>query len=134
MIEAMGGELEKVVVNDLHEHTFIATLHIRRDGGTIEVDSRPSDAIALGAAFDTPIFVAEHVLQAVLREQTTPEERLDILRERLGVLNERIAEISRLLGDEQFLTKSSEEEIAEYRRQVEEMRSEYKAIREVLYI
>src|ERR1035437_3990805 len=68
VIEAMGGTLEKIVIGDLHEHTFIATLFIRRDGEVIEVDSRPSDAIALGVAFETPIYVAQHVLEEILRE------------------------------------------------------------------
>ena len=61
-IDALGGTIERVVISDIREHTFIAVLSISRDGETIEIDSRPSDAIALGVAFDTPIFVAEHVL------------------------------------------------------------------------
>ena len=65
LIVEMGGQLERVIINDLREHTFIATLIIRRDGEVIEVDSRPSDAIAVGIANNTPIFVAEHVLDEV---------------------------------------------------------------------
>ncbi|MBN2211739.1 MAG: bifunctional nuclease family protein [Sedimentisphaerales bacterium] len=65
VIREMGGELERVVINDLREHTFIANLEIRREGEIIEVDCRPSDAIAVGAAQETPIFVAEHVLEQV---------------------------------------------------------------------
>ena len=61
-IEAMGGQLDSIIINDLREHTFFAKLIIRRDGDTIEVDSRPSDAIALGIAQEVPIFVEEHVL------------------------------------------------------------------------
>jgi hypothetical protein len=57
VIEAMGGRLEKIIINDLREHTFYAQLFIRRNGETIEVDSRPSDAIALGVAMDTPLYV-----------------------------------------------------------------------------
>jgi bifunctional DNase/RNase len=62
VIEGLGGELEKIVINDLQEHTFYAKLAVRRQGELIEVDSRPSDAIALGVAGDVPIYVAEHVL------------------------------------------------------------------------
>jgi bifunctional DNase/RNase len=65
VIENLGGELERVVVHELRDHTFYAKLIIRRDGGLLEVDSRPSDAIALGVAGDTPIYVAETVLQQV---------------------------------------------------------------------
>ena len=64
VIEALGGELEKIVINDLHEHTFYAKLVIRQHGELIEVDSRPSDAIALGVADEIPIYVEDHVLRA----------------------------------------------------------------------
>jgi len=67
VIEDMGGQLERIVINDLRDHTFYARLVIRdRQGGLIEVDSRPSDAIALVAGNDrVPVFVAEHVLDEV---------------------------------------------------------------------
>lgn len=65
IIEQMQGRLEEVVINDLRDHTFYAKLVIRRNGEMIEVDSRPSDAIALGAGTDTPIFVEESVLNEV---------------------------------------------------------------------
>ena len=61
-IEAMGGRLDSIIINDLREHTFFAKLVISRDGEMIEVDSRPSDAIALGIANEVPIYVEEHVL------------------------------------------------------------------------
>lgn len=62
VVEALGGELEKIVINDLKEHTFYAKLVIRHHGELIEIDSRPSDAIALGAGGDVPIYVEDHVL------------------------------------------------------------------------
>ncbi len=65
VIENMHGELERIVVCDLREGTFYANLIIRLDGEVIEVDARPSDAIALGVAMETPIFVAEHVIREV---------------------------------------------------------------------
>ncbi|MFH1419004.1 MAG: bifunctional nuclease family protein [Planctomycetota bacterium] len=65
LIQALGAELEKIVVNDLKNHTFYAKLVLRSRGEIIEIDSRPSDAIALGVASDTAIFVNEHVLREV---------------------------------------------------------------------
>ncbi|NOX59082.1 MAG: bifunctional nuclease family protein [Planctomycetes bacterium] len=62
VVEGLGCELEQIVISDLREHTFYATLVIRQDGRLIEVDSRPSDAIALGVANSTQIFVESHVL------------------------------------------------------------------------
>lgn len=68
LIEKLHGDLEKIVINDLKEHTFFAKLVLRLNGEVVEVDSRPSDAIALGVASDTPIFVSEHVLREVCRQ------------------------------------------------------------------
>ena len=65
VIESMGGEIERIEINDLQTGTFYARIHIRQNGKTLEVDSRPSDAIALGIATMVPIYVAEHVLEEV---------------------------------------------------------------------
>ncbi|MEM8836438.1 MAG: bifunctional nuclease family protein [Planctomycetota bacterium] len=63
VIEAFGGELQSITINDLADHTFYATLDITRaDCELIHIDSRPSDAIALGIAHGVPILVEEHVL------------------------------------------------------------------------
>ncbi len=70
VIEQLGGKLERIVISDLQDHTFFARLIIRQNGRSIEVDSRPSDAIALGVANQVPIFVAEHVLDEVGGENT----------------------------------------------------------------
>ena len=55
--------MKEIVVNDLKDGTFYARLIVEQNGETIEIDSRPSDALALGVAEDVPIFVAEHVLE-----------------------------------------------------------------------
>jgi bifunctional DNase/RNase len=65
IIEYLGGEIAQIEINDLENHTFFARIHIKQNGRTLEVDSRPSDAIALGIATSVPIFVAEHVLDEV---------------------------------------------------------------------
>jgi len=65
IIESMGGNIEKIEINNLENHTFFARIFIRQDGQVLEIDSRPSDAIALGIATMVPIFVAEHVLDEV---------------------------------------------------------------------
>ncbi len=64
VIESFGGELVSITINDLSDHTFFATIDVKRtDGQMINIDSRPSDAIALGVAKSVPIYVAEHVLE-----------------------------------------------------------------------
>jgi len=65
VIEQLGGKIERIEINDLENHTFFARIHIRQAGKLMEIDSRPSDAIALGVATTVPIYVAEHVLNAV---------------------------------------------------------------------
>jgi len=63
VIENLGAKIEKVVINDLCNHTFYAKITLSLDNRTVEVDSRPSDAIALGVASNAPIYVAEHVFE-----------------------------------------------------------------------
>jgi uncharacterized protein len=65
VIGALGGTLERIEVVDLRDSTFFGRLVIRRGDERIEVDSRPSDAIALAVLAGVPIFVAEHVLDEV---------------------------------------------------------------------
>jgi len=62
VIDAMGGKLERIVINDLSDDIFYGRLHILRNGDIIDVDSRPSDAIALAVQESVPIFVEDHVL------------------------------------------------------------------------
>jgi hypothetical protein len=65
VIKNMGGQLERIIVNDLRETTFYAQLEIHRGEETIVVDSRPSDALALSVRAGSRVFVAEKVLQQV---------------------------------------------------------------------
>ena len=69
VIEQLGYELQRVVINDLKDHTFYARLMLEKQGEHVEIDSRPSDAIALGVATDVPIYVEEHVLDEVSRAE-----------------------------------------------------------------
>lgn len=64
VISELGGEVQDVVITNLIDHTYYAVIRIRHDGELIEIDSRPSDAIALAAHFDPhlPIYVDEDVL------------------------------------------------------------------------
>ena len=61
------GELDvevlRVTVTELRENTFYASITIQQDGSEVEIDSRPSDAIALAIRADAPIFVADRVIE-----------------------------------------------------------------------
>jgi uncharacterized protein len=63
-IESLGGAIERIDITDLQDSTYFARIVLRQNGKRIELDSRPSDAIALGAAGNVPIYVEEHVLAA----------------------------------------------------------------------
>ncbi len=62
VIGQLGAKLTRVIINELADETFYAKLVIESDGRTVEVDSRPSDAIALAIRAKVPIFVEESVL------------------------------------------------------------------------
>ncbi len=64
-VDAMGGQLQRVIINDLQDDTFYARLGIEVDGKEILVDSRPSDAMVLAARRHVPVFVARHVLDQI---------------------------------------------------------------------
>ena len=68
VIEHLSGELQDIYISELREHTYYAKLRIRKEGELIEVDSRPSDAIALAVTARAPIYVAEDVLGEVCGE------------------------------------------------------------------
>jgi bifunctional DNase/RNase len=70
-IRHLGGRLVRIDIHDLSEGTFFANIVVERDGEEIVIDSRPSDAIALGISERVPIFVAERVLeQAAIDSQS----------------------------------------------------------------
>lgn len=79
-LEQLGAKVEKVVISDLQENTFFARIHMQRNGDGLQVDARPSDAIALALRTQAPIFVLQPVLdkaQAVdLATQVSDEEKL----------------------------------------------------------
>jgi len=64
-IELLGGELQDIFISELRDHTYFAKLRIKHEGELIEVDSRPSDAIAVAVTVNVPIYVAEDVIDEV---------------------------------------------------------------------
>ena len=80
VIDNLGATVNSIVVNDLKNDTFYAKIILNVDGGVIEVDSRPSDALALAVRVEAPIYVEEVVLDkaGILLDQETgkpiPEE------------------------------------------------------------
>jgi bifunctional DNase/RNase len=65
VITDLGGTINHIVVNDIQDQTFYARIVIDVQGTNIDVDARPSDAIALAVRSDIPIFVDAHVIDQV---------------------------------------------------------------------
>ena len=84
MLEKLGGEVIKVVVEDLKEQTFYAVIHVKQDGKEVRIDARPSDAIALALRTESPVFVSRSVLEkAQVDDGSSEEERVKRLLEEL---------------------------------------------------
>ncbi len=133
-IESLGGRVEKIVVSDLRDHTFIATLFIRRNSKTIRVDARPSDAIALGAGLETPIFVAEHVIDEIMNESVNLAGQKENLQHRRGELIGQIDRLGRYIDKAmgELTPGTDNQPLLELQGQLKEMQSELEAIEEIL--
>ena len=62
LLETLSAQVEKIVITELKDSTFFALIHLNVGGNTIEVDSRPSDAIAIALRAEAPIYVDEDVI------------------------------------------------------------------------
>ena len=63
ILEQVGVQFRKIVVSALRENTYYARIHLTSADGQVEIDSRPSDAIALALRFNRPIFVAQGIFE-----------------------------------------------------------------------
>jgi len=73
IIKGLEAEATKIVVTELKDNTFYATIYINTGEGEVEIDSRPSDAIAVALRVGTPIYVAEEVINQAGRSEETKE-------------------------------------------------------------
>jgi bifunctional DNase/RNase len=76
IIEGMNASVRRITVNDLRANTFYAIISLEADGRSMEIDSRPSDAIALALRVKAPIFVAEKVLDSAGHAE--PKAKTDV--------------------------------------------------------
>jgi bifunctional DNase/RNase len=63
-IGALGGEVVRILIDDLREETYYAKVVLRRGADEVPVDARPSDAVTIALKAQAPIFVAERVMKA----------------------------------------------------------------------
>jgi bifunctional DNase/RNase len=87
-VHTLGAAIDRIVISDLQESTFFAVIHLNRNGETVTIDSRPSDAIALALRADAPIFVLRTVLEKAkaveMNDDATEEEKIKKMLEELG--------------------------------------------------
>jgi uncharacterized protein len=75
IIETMKGKVTRIIIHDIHENTFYAKVVIETGAGTLEVDARPSDSIALALRTNSPIFVSERIILEETQVDKTVEEQ-----------------------------------------------------------
>lgn len=87
MISQLNARVTRVVINDLRDSTFFAQIRLTTPDRTLEVDARPSDAIALALRTEAPIFVAQSVLdqaQTITPDGDDHDQKLKKWFEELG--------------------------------------------------
>jgi bifunctional DNase/RNase len=106
MLEQLGAQIVRITVTELRENTFYAQITLQQDGSEIEVDSRPSDAIALAIRAEAPIFAADRVIE----ESAIEFEGDEIDQERL---DDEVAKFRHFLDEvtpDQFAVENGEDE------------------------
>lgn len=76
MLKTLGAAVRKVVITDLKENTFFAVLCIEHNGHTLQIDSRPSDALAIAVRLKSPVYVRRHLAEKMADELDDIFERL----------------------------------------------------------
>ena len=103
MLEQLDAQVVRITVTELKESTFYASITVQQNGSEVEIDSRPSDAIALAVRVDAPIFAADDVIE----ESAIEFEGEDVNEE------EMVAEFRKFLDDvspEEFAVGEEEDE------------------------
>ena len=68
MLTRLNASIERIVITDLRDSTFFAVIHLALDGATYEIDSRPSDAMALAVRMKCPVFVNRAIADKMIDE------------------------------------------------------------------
>jgi bifunctional DNase/RNase len=78
LILATGSRLKRIQITRVENNTYYGELHIEREGKIVQVDSRPSDAIAIALRLDAPIFAAETLLMRADEEESEDNETYSV--------------------------------------------------------
>lgn len=69
LVDQLGAEVQDIIINELRDDTYFAKLRVRHEGELIEIDCRPSDAVAIAVNANVPIYVNEEVLGEAAEEE-----------------------------------------------------------------
>lgn len=82
VIDSLSAQITRIVINDLKDGTFYAQIHMTSNSNSMQIDARPSDAIALAVRASVPIFADQNVLeQAAITNEAGEEEEIERFRE-----------------------------------------------------
>lgn len=80
VIETLGAEVVHILISGLEKNTYYARIVLDVDGDTVEIDSRPSDAIALSVRVSAPVYISDEVME---QAGLLPEEELSLTEENM---------------------------------------------------
>jgi len=106
MLEQLDAQITRITVTELRENTFYAQITVQQDGREIEIDSRPSDAIALAIRAEAPIFAADRVIE----ESAIEFEGEDVDPQQLEVEVERFKRFLDDVTPEDFVVENGEDD------------------------
>ena len=106
MLDQLGAQVTRITVTELRENTFYAQITVQLDGSEIEVDSRPSDAIALAIRAEAPIFAANQVIE----ESAIEFEGDDVDQEQLEAEVQKFKSFLEDVTPEDFAVEEGEED------------------------
>ncbi|MEW6045782.1 MAG: bifunctional nuclease family protein [Bacillota bacterium] len=87
LLDSVGAKVERVVISELRDETYYARIYLKTRDGRVDVDARPSDAIALALRTDAPIFISEEVAaKALIASKPIDDEEMEEFRRFLDKL------------------------------------------------
>jgi len=120
LLDSLTVEIERIAVTELKNNTYYAVIYLRQDSKVLEIDSRPSDAIALAVRKNVPIFVAEEVME---KGAYTAEEVQDIQEGRIDFKEDRIEKLKSEL--QEAVEKEDYEKAARIRDEIKKLESRH---------
>jgi bifunctional DNase/RNase len=120
MLDMLTAEIERIVVTELKNNTYYAIIYIRQNSKLHEIDSRPSDAIALAVRRNIPIFVEEEVME---KGAYTPEEVQDAESSKLDLGEVRLEKLKSEL--QEAVEKEDYEKAARIRDEIKKLQSRH---------